>query len=79
MNLLKDSSRAAAKSIRACELSKWLFTTALVVHSGIAVTEVMMLTTVFGCSTVMLRSEGLQTCTEAVLVLHTNVLRSGDD
>ena len=56
MDLLNDSSRAAVKSIRACELSKWLLTTALVVLSGVAVTEDMMPTTVFGCSTVMLRS-----------------------
>ena len=68
MNLLNDSSRAAAKSIRACELSKLLFATALATFSGIAVTGDMMSTTVFGWI-VMLRSDGLQTCTRAELVL----------
>ena len=67
MDLLNDSSRAAVTSIRACELFKRLFATALVVLSGVAVTGDMGLTIVFGC-TVMLRSEGLQTCTRVDLV-----------
>ena len=68
MNLLNESSRAAVKSIQACELSKLLFVTALATFGGIAVTGDMVPTTVLGC-TVMLRSGGLQTYSRADLVL----------
>ena len=68
MDLLNNSSRTAAKSIRACKLSISLFATVLVVLSGIiAVTGDMVPAAVFGWS-IMLRGEGLQTCTRADLV-----------
>ena len=62
------SSRAAVKSIRACEHSEWSCVMALAVRGGIAVTGNMVATIVFGLN-VMDRWEGLPICTKAELLL----------
>ena len=64
MDLSNDSSRAAVNFIRACELFERLFAIALACRGKIAVTRDMVPTTVFGLS-VMVRSDGLPTCTKA--------------
>ena len=68
IDFLNDSSRAGVKSIQACKLSELLCMIALAVRGEIAVTGDMMPTTVFGLS-IMVRSKGFPTCTNADLVL----------
>ena len=68
MRSLDDSSSAVAKSIRAGELFKLLFATALTTFSGIVVIGDMVPAILFGWI-VMLRYDGLQSCTRVDLGL----------
>ena len=69
MESLNGLSSATAKSIRACEISKGLVATALTtMFSGITVAGDMVPTIVFDWI-VMLRSDGLPTCTRDDLIL----------